>query len=129
MIPSFHSVETYKNSLIFIGGSCLSSSQAKKAFNPDIIVFDTDKEEFSKIKWNMSIRSHASTIYSNMLVIYGGIDERGRYSNTLYFLPLNTTNISQTNPHPYNLGSHNLGIAYHKIVNTFDIDGNLKCKL
>ena len=68
-------------------------------------MYDTDKEWFSKIKWNISIRSHASTIYSNMIVIYGGINENNEFSNILYFLPLNTSNISQTNPIPYNLGA------------------------
>jgi hypothetical protein len=107
IIPSFHSVENYKDSLIFIGGWTLNSGHSSKIYNPDILIYDIENQGWSRIKWNICLRCHASTIYGNMLVVYGGINERGKYSNKLYFLPLNTGNIAQTNPSPYNFGAEN----------------------
>jgi hypothetical protein len=68
------------------------------------------------------MRSHASTISSNMLVVSGGITENLKYINKIHFLPLNTANLSDTNPAAFTINNvSEKGLAYHKIVNTFDI--------
>ena len=53
----------------------------KRVMNNDINFFNSDKKEWGRIRWNYSVRSHASTIYGNTLLVYGGINQNDEYLN------------------------------------------------
>jgi len=57
-----------------------------------------------------------------MLMIYGGINEKDEYLNQIYFISLNMDNIKQSTIMKYTTPIQpKAGVAFHKIVNTYEL--------
>jgi hypothetical protein len=62
-----------------------------------------------------------------MLMIYGGINEKDEYLNTIFFITLNVSNVQQSTIMQFTTPNKpKAGIAFHKIVNTYDLEPSLK---
>lgn len=50
------------------------------------------------------MRSHATTIYANILIVYGGINEQDIYSDDLTIVSLNSNNPTDSRIIPWSYG-------------------------
>jgi hypothetical protein len=130
LCPCYHTAEQFGDYLIFVGGLSINAARNRRHFNSEINLFDTVGQQWSRIRWNNCLRSHASTLYANMLVIYGGINERDEFMSKLYFVALDPaapgrSPVMQSAP----LSRPHAGIAFHKMVNTYDLEPALRDRI
>ncbi|CCH46472.1 Kelch repeat-containing protein 1 [Wickerhamomyces ciferrii] len=83
-----HSMDVYDNKLWIFGGS------NGKKLNNEIWCFDPELERWDQIKTlgqlPKPVEEHASVIYKDLLIIYGGKDSQGEAVSDLFFLNLIT---------------------------------------
>jgi hypothetical protein len=96
IIPCFHTIDAYKNYMIVVGGISIGSEGGRRKFNSDICIFNFEKKEWSKLRSSLPIRSHASTLFGNTLLIHGGIDEKEMNSNQMHFINFNANSIQNS---------------------------------
>jgi hypothetical protein len=97
MVTCYHTVDVFKNTMILVGGTTIAEgSGVGREINAYISIFNFDKREWSKLRGNIGVRSHASTLFGTTLMIHGGIDEKEVHSNMMHFLNLNTGNVSSS---------------------------------
>lgn len=118
--PCFHTVEVYRSNLVVVGGVSLEGEKGKR-FNSDLLVFSLERGEWLRARGGVNLKSHASTQFGSTVMISGGINEKERFSEDMYFITFTGGNILS----PLIFGVHNHSdfhekIAHHKIVNTYD---------
>jgi hypothetical protein len=119
--------------MIVVGGISIGPECGKRKFNSDICIYNFEKKEWGKLRLSLSIRSHASTLFGNTLLIHGGVDEKEVNSNQMHFINFNQNAIQNslilsTENREYST-MHKHCLAHHKLANTNEIDSNLKMLL
>lgn len=82
--------------MIVVGGISIGPEGGRRKFNSDICIFNFEKKEWSKLRSSLAIRSHASTLFGNTLLIHGGIDEKEMNSNQMHFINFNANSIQNS---------------------------------
>lgn len=82
----------------------------------------------------MTVRSHASTIFGNTLLIHGGVDDKENNSNQMHFINFNLTSIQNsiilsTDNREVTNSPYQHSLSHHKLVNTNEVEANLKMLL
>ena len=107
----------------------MSISTKARFYSKAINIYNTEKLTWLRFDWKESIRAHASILYDNILVIYGGIKENEKYSSSIHFIVMNATNITQSTSFSFDMKTHSASpvraIAYHQMVHSYDVDASL----
>lgn len=91
----------------------------KRIFSTEIGVYNPERGEWSKIKSLEGRRYHASTRFMHYIVIYGGVNDKEEYLGDITVVNLQN---SLSVPLNYRLEEDKMGIAYHRIASTMELD-------
>jgi hypothetical protein len=121
----YHTCTSYKDLLIFIGGVCLNKTELKKFGNPHINFFHTQTNTWAKFNWGHYLKHHTSCMIGNVLLVYGGIDEREKTENMVHMVYLNIGNLNYSKVNRFKSSE---ALSHHSMVTTVNDDSRLRAK-
>lgn len=93
-------------------------------------MFSLEKGEWLRARGGVSLKHHASTLFASTLMISGGLNDKEKFSEDLYFV--NFTGGNLINPLIFavkNQAETNHLISRHKIINTYELEPALRGKI
>ena len=86
-------------------------------------MFNLDKNEWVKVRTGIALKHHASTVFGSTLMVSGGINEKLKYNEEIYFITFSGNSLNSplhfTLRHNCDIVEH---LASHQVINTYEME-------